>query len=100
MQKSEVEAGLQALADEVAEARAALARGDDEIGLENVGPRIEQLVGAAMNLPGVESEELRPLMGQVRDDLQKLSDDLGAAIGAEGDTEDDAENNGENSGGH
>lgn len=80
MRKSEVEAGLNALAKEVAEAKEALARGDDEIGLENVGPRIERLVVAAMNLPGDESREMEPLLTKVRDDLQELSDALGAAI--------------------
>ncbi|MBP5857017.1 hypothetical protein KAJ83_08355 [Marivibrio halodurans] len=80
MRKSEVEAGLNALAKEVAEAKAALARGDDEIGLENVGPRIERLVAAAMNLPGDGSRQMEPLLTKVRDDLQELSDALGAAI--------------------
>ena len=83
MNKSEVEAGLQALADEVASARAALERGDDDIGLENVGPRIERLVNAALSLPADQTDELQPLMTQVRDDLQKLSDALGEAIEAE-----------------
>jgi hypothetical protein len=88
MRKSEVEAGLQKLADDVAEAHAALSRGDDEIGLENVGPRIEELCVAAMQLPPEESREMQPALKQVRDDLQELSAALGAAIEAEQSEED------------
>ena len=80
MSRNEVEAGLQALADEAAAAREALARGDDDIGLENVGPRIERLVKAAMQLPPEDVAALQPLMARVRDDLQGVSDLLGEAI--------------------
>ncbi|MCR9220685.1 MAG: hypothetical protein NXI21_10700 [Alphaproteobacteria bacterium] len=80
MEKQEVEAGLTALADEVAEARAALERGDDEIGLSDVGPRIERLCAAATRLAPEESVALQPLMTRIRDELQELSDMLGRAI--------------------
>lgn len=80
MSRNDVEAGLQALADEADAAREALARGDDDIGLENVGPRIERLVKAAMQLPPEDVAALQPLMARVRDDLQGVSDLLGEAI--------------------
>ncbi|MEQ8604421.1 MAG: hypothetical protein RIB45_13985 [Marivibrio sp.] len=91
-----MEAGLQALADEAAAAREALARGEDDIGLENVGPRIERLVKAAMQLPPEDVAALQPLMSRVRDDLQGVSDLLGEAIEAENDAanDDEASDNG------
>jgi uncharacterized membrane protein YccC len=95
MNRSEVEAGLTQLAEEVAEARAALARGDDEIGLENVGPRIESLVAAAVQLPPDEAAEMQQLMTQVRDDLQALSQALGDAIEAAKDDDEAEEDGGE-----
>lgn len=80
MDKREVQAGLEALAAEVAAARAALERGDDEIGLSDVGPRIERLCAAATRLAPEDSIALQPLMTRIRDDLQELSDLLGRAI--------------------
>ncbi len=80
MDKEEIRAGLAALREEIATAQRALESGSEEIGLAEVGPRIERLCGAAMALPPEEVTDLQPLMTEIRDSLQTLSQSLGSAI--------------------
>ena len=72
MSKAESEAELQALLDEVTQARENLLSGKD-FGLEGVHMRIDDACRNAMALPNEDVVELRDLMTALRDTLSDIS---------------------------
>lgn len=75
MNREEVEQALQTMIQDVENARINLSQGETA-GIENIGPRVTEVCAHATALPDEDAVAVRPLMEELREDLQRFSAEL------------------------